>query len=248
MAEPISHLKAHRGACRAGSLTSGSGSNDPDNDTLSFEWRDENSQLVGTTSQVNFTAPVGSHTYTLTVNDGRGGSASDSVSVTVNPRLLTALAPAQAWIGLKNSDDVGTKFDVLAEVFKDGDLVGSGQVNSVSGGSSGFNNAILRTIPLALSSSANCCGGTFSIRLSVRIAADSGHRSGTARLWFNDAQANSGFGATIGGAANSYYLRDLLQLGTVVGSGPKKTSDVKVDRAVGGNPFKPFGTWSITLP
>jgi hypothetical protein len=167
---------------------------------------------------------------------------------TISSSQLTALGSAGIWLGLKNSDDVGTKFDLLAEVLKNGSLVGSGQLNGVAGGSSGFNNAVLRTISLALSSTANVSAGdTLSIRLSVRIAVDvSGHRSGTARLWFNDAAANSRFGATIGGSTSDYFLRDGFTLGSV-GAGPKKTIDVFVDRAVGGNPFKPFGTWNKTF-
>ena len=162
---------------------------------------------------------------------------------------LTALGPAQVWIGLKNSDDVGTKFDLLAEIFKNNALVGSGQLNAVAGGSSGFNNAILRTINLALASPVSVGpGDTLSIRLSVRIAVGvSGHRSGTARLWFNDAAANSRFGATIGGVASDYLLLDGFTLGAAAGTGPKKTIDVFVDRAAGGNPFKPFGAWSKTF-
>jgi len=226
----------------------GSASSDPDHDSLSFEWRDEGNHVVGTTAVVNLSVAVGSHTYTLTVNDGHGFASSDSVNVTVNPRVLAAVGPANVWIGLKNSDDVGTKFDLLVQVFKDGSPVGSGQSYSVVGGSSGFNNAKLRTIPLNLTSSANCCGGTLSVRVSVRIAADSGHRSGTARLWFNDAQANSNFSATIETSANNYFLLDLSKLGTAAGLGPKKTIDVFVDRAVNGNQFKVFGTWTITLP
>jgi len=225
----------------------GSGSSDSDHDSLSFEWRDEANQLVGTTAAVSPTVPVGSHTYTLTVNDGHGFTSSDSVNVTVNPRLLTAIGPANVWIGLKSSDDVGTRFDLLVEVFKDGTLVGSGQVSSVPGGSSGFNNARLNTIPVTLTSSANCCSGTLSARLSVRVAS-SGHRSGTARLWSNDAQANSNFSATIATSTNNYFLLDLSKLGTTAGPGPRKTVDVFVDRAVNGNPFKAFGTWTITLP
>jgi hypothetical protein len=226
----------------------GSASSDPDHDSLTFEWRDEGNNLVGASAVVNLTVPLGLHTYTLTVNDGHGFTSSDSVNVTVNPRLLAAVGPANVWIGLKNSDDVGTKFDLQVEVFKDGAPVGSGQSYSVAGGSSGFNNAKLRTIPLTLTSSANCCGGTLSVRVSVRVAADSGHRSGTARLWFNDAQANSNFIATIETSANNYFLLDLSKLGTAAGLGPKKTIDVLVDRAVNGNQYKAFGTWTITLP
>ena len=144
---------------------------------------------------------------------------------------------------MKNSDDVGTRFDLLAEVLKNGVLVGSGQLNSVPGGSSGFNNALLDTINLVLPGAvAINPGDTLSLRLSVRVAS-TGHRSGTARLWFNDPAANSRFRATIAGVTDSYFLRSGSTLTTTAGSGPKSTIDVFVDRAVSGNPFKPFGTW-----
>ncbi len=161
---------------------------------------------------------------------------------------LTALGPANMWIGLKNSDDVGTKFDLLADVSKNGSPVGSGTLYGVSGGASGFGNAVLRTINLALSSPVSLSSGeTLSIKLSVRIAVGvPGHSRGTARLWFNDAAASSRFGATIGGTTNDYFLLNGT-LGTSAGGGPKKSIDVLVDKAVGGNPFKPFGTWTKTF-
>lgn len=186
--------------------------------------------------------PVGVTTVVCAID----GGPQCSFSVTVFSSPLTALSSAQVWVGLKNSDDVGTKFDLLAEVLKNGTLVGSGQLNDVPGGSSGFNNAVLDTISLALSGPVDfCTGDVLSVRLSVRVAASSGHVSGTARLWFNDAAANSRFGATVGGSANSFFLRDGFALGTTAGSGPKRTIDVSVNRNVGGNPFKPFGTWSV---
>jgi hypothetical protein len=160
---------------------------------------------------------------------------------------LTSLGPAQVWLGLKNSDDAGTKFDLLAEVFKNGSLIGAGQLNDVSGGSNGFNNAILSTISLTQAGGTGFrTGDQLSIRFSVRIAATSGHSSGTARLWFNDAAANSRFRAIIGDVSNDYFLRSGSVLGTTAGTGPKATIDVTVNRNVGGNPFKPFGTWIIT--
>lgn len=169
---------------------------------------------------------------------------------TCAPARLTDLSPANMWIGLKNSDDVGTKFDLLAQVLINNVVVGSGELDAVNGGSSGFNNAVNRSITLALLGSppAIGLGDTLSFRLSVRISTTvSGHRSGTARLWFNDAQAKSCFDAAIGGVNNSYYLLVGSSLGYSAGPGPKKTIDVFVDKAVGGNPFKPFGTWIITF-
>jgi len=192
--------------------------------------------------------PKGSTTVNCIATDSSNNSTSCSFTVSVIPPQLTALSPGLVWLGLKNSDDVGTKFDLLAELFKSGAPVGSGQLDNVPGGSSGFNNAVLRTINLALSAPVDICAGdTLSVRISVRIAATSGHRAGTARLWFNDAAANSRFGATIGGVTQSYYLTSGFPLSLGPGPGPKNTIDVLVDRAIGGNPFKPFGTWSITF-
>jgi hypothetical protein len=167
------------------------------------------------------------------------------------PPRLTALGFAKVWIGLKNSDDVGTKFDLLAEVLKNGSVVGSGQLNDVPGGSSGFNNAVLRTIDLALAAPVDLFpGDTLKFRLSVRVAATSGHISGTARLWYNGAPVDTGsgrspgsrFGATIEGASADQFLRDGFVLSTTPGTW-KLTIDVPVSRK-SGNPFKPFGTWS----
>jgi uncharacterized repeat protein (TIGR03803 family) len=171
----------------------------------------------------------------------RGGGVVFKLVPPPPPPLV--IGPADAWIGLKNSDDTGTTFDLLAEVFQDTVLVASGQLSGVPGVGSGFNNARLRTI--ALTPATVTPGTTLSIRLSVRVAAESRHRTGTARLWFNDASANSRLEVTIGGSALNYYLLDGFNLGTEVGPGPKKTKDVLVDRARDGNAFKAFGTWSV---
>lgn len=178
----------------------------------------------------------------------RSGVVSFAVPPANASPVITSLGPAQAWIGLKNSDDVGTKFDLLAEVLKNGMGIGSGQLNGIPGGSSGFNNAKLQSMNLTMSNSASFSpGDVLTIRLSARIAASSGHRSGTARLWFNDSSANSRFSATIANAPTDFFLTTGMNLSGATGAGPKYTADVTVDRAVGGNPFKPFSTWSKTF-
>jgi hypothetical protein len=76
----------------------------------------------------------------------------------------------------------------------------------VPGGSSGFNNAKLDAIPLTSSASVTVApGDTLSLRLSVRnTCSGKTHNSGTARLWFNDSQANSHFDATISGTTKGF--------------------------------------------
>jgi hypothetical protein len=149
----------------------------------------------------------------------------------------------KVWIGLKNSDDVGTSFDLKAEV-TNGSSHGYGTLPDFNGGSSGFNNAHPATIPVNYSGGA---GGTVSVTLFVRVSCTSKHTSGTARLWWNDSQADSrvedtGFG--------TMYLRGTNTLGSV-GSGPKMTKDVLVKKngcGVGGEggTWQPFGTWTGT--
>lgn len=200
-----------------------------------------------TSGQIVTLLQEGANELTVTGTDVAGNTSTKSVAFTVN-RLLNELGDAGIWLGLKNSDDVGTSFDLQADVVVNGNLVASGQLLEVPGGSSGFNNASLRTIPLTFSGPAVIhTGDSLSVTFSVRVSAGSRHRSGTARLWFNDSAANSSFEATIDGNPIANYLLAGYLLGTSPGVGPKKTVDVTVDRAVGGNPFRPFGTWSRTI-
>ena len=46
---------------------------------------------------------------------------------------LTGIGAAQLWVGLKNSDDIGTSFDVRAEIYKNATLVASGETLCVQG-------------------------------------------------------------------------------------------------------------------
>ncbi len=160
-------------------------------------------------------------------------------------RSLSALNPAKVWIG-KGVLGIGVKFDLLAEVYKDQTLVSSGQVNSVNPGLGlGFNTAQLATIPFNTFSPVDFPQGSqLKIKLSVRNACSGSLLPfGTARLWFNDGQANSRFGATIASGSSDYFLRDAFVLATTVGAGPKKTIDVQAGAMC--SPFKPFGTWTV---
>jgi YVTN family beta-propeller protein len=198
--------------------------------------------LVVTPGQV---AVIDTSTLTVTATIPVGNHPIDVALKPAAPaRQLTELSPAKVWVGLKNSDDVGVKFDLRTEAYKNGVLVSSGQLNSVAAGSSGFNNARLNTIPFDSFAAVDFPpGSVLGFKLYVRNACTgSGHNSGTARLWFNDGAANSRFDATIGGSTSDYYLRDGFLLATTPGPGPKKTIDVAAGAKC--SPFKPFGTWT----
>jgi hypothetical protein len=186
----------------------------------------------------------GSDVFTYQANDGSVNS--DPTTVTITVHSTTLIGPATVWIGLKNSDDVGIRFDLLAEAYKNGALVGSGQLNSVAGGSSGFNNAKLQTIPVNLSGPVHfSAGDTLAIRISVRNACSgSGKNSGTARLWYDDGNTANSQVAAFLGAQIGYYLRGGFAFSVDPGPGPKKTFDMAAGNKC--SAFKPFGTWSVT--
>jgi hypothetical protein len=176
------------------------------------------------------------------------------------PNALTALSPANLWIGLKNSDDVGLRVDLLAEVFVNAVRVGHGELDNVVAGGSGFSNAALRTITLALDGlpmSVNT-GDALKLKLSVRrTCAPAGHASGTARLWYSGQPVDSGakrdagtrFDATIAGSTSNYYARNGLALSKTAGSATTFI-DVYVTSAAScpGRGFAAFGIWSMPVP
>ncbi len=160
---------------------------------------------------------------------------------------ITALSPAQVWVGLKNNQGIGGKFDLQAKVYKGNDVIGSGQVESVDAGKSGFAHAHLSSIPLTVTAPISInSGDQLKIEISVRNACvGSQSNGGIARMWYNDAQANTGFGVSIDNIAASYYLLSNSVLSTNVGIGPKLPSDVTVGSPCG--QFQSFGTWLVTL-
>lgn len=74
---------------------------DPDNDALTYSWTDTNGNVVGTSASVQLQVALGAHTFTLTVDDGNGHTASDTAQVTVGdtapPSIIVALTPAVLW-------------------------------------------------------------------------------------------------------------------------------------------------------
>lgn len=184
----------------------------------------------------------------------------DAIAFQLPSRTLTALSPAKLWVGLKNSDDVGLRLDLKAEVFINSTAnppVGTGELDNVSSGSSGFSGALLNTINLTLIGSPTLSpGDQLLLRASVRrTCTGGGHAAGTARLWYNGAKIDSGatrdagsrFDATINVTNSDYFLRTGFVLSTTAGAA-RTSIDKPVDSSAScpNRPFVEFGTWSIT--
>ena len=106
---PVADAGADRPMEATGANTSvtldGSASSDPDGDTLTYEWRDAGGQLVGTQVTAVVSLPLGTHTFTLTVDDGHGGTASDTVTITVRDTTapsITSIAASPNVLGPPN--------------------------------------------------------------------------------------------------------------------------------------------------
>jgi hypothetical protein len=85
---------------------------DPDLHALDYEWTNQAGELLSTFPALRLQYPPGTHRFTLTVRDGRGGVARDEVAVTIRPqpeivvRYLADLAyydPIGSWEVLEDA-------------------------------------------------------------------------------------------------------------------------------------------------
>ena len=204
------------------------------------------------------TGSLGSKTFTVNARDNAGNPAICSVSYSV-VRFLTSLDSAKVWLGLKNSDAVGLRVDLLVQLFLNSVVVGSGQLNNVATGSSGFNNAQLNVIPLSLLSGPALVppDAQLALRVSVRsTCGGGGHGSGTPRLWYNGRSVDTGpsvdagsrFGATISASTSNYFLRSGSALDVTAGSSRAfLDSAVTNQLACPGRPFNALGSWGVVV-
>jgi hypothetical protein len=201
--------------------------------------------------------------HLVTINTGTGAVTNVGPTGVAQMDALAfqpdGYSPARLWVGLKNSDDVGLRLDLKAELFLDttsNPPIASGEVDNVQSGSSGFNNAQLNSVFLNLAGGPTGIvpAGNFLLRVSVRrTCSGGGHASGTARLWYNGRAIDTGstrdagsrFDVTQGGVNSEEYLRTGFALSDTAGS-----SRTFIDKAVDSKtpcpsrPFVPFGTWT----
>jgi alpha-tubulin suppressor-like RCC1 family protein len=120
---------------------------------------------------------------------------------------VTAAGPADVWLGLKNSDDVGTRFDLRVEAYKNGDLVGSGEFRCIHGLVRNANQATEVTVGFDSFAPAVFDGTSdvFSLKVLARIGTTpagafcGGHSNATGvRLYFDATSRVASVGLTLG--------------------------------------------------
>jgi hypothetical protein len=190
-------------------------------------------------------------------------------------RLLTALSPVHAWLGLRNSDDQGTQFDVLAELLLNDEAVATGLRRCITGVTRNPASAKEATIdwadfdPLTIGAS-----DVLTVRLSVRIGTTptgarcagpgGSHASASGlRFYYDSAARASRLDLTLDDHSSDAWFHSN---GTACGSSPStgvsatwldddapavgtpRCRDSAGLRFAGGNPWKAVGTWFLELP
>ena len=100
-------------------------SNDPDLDSLSYEWS-VNGQVVAQSALTDVTLGLGTQTITLTVRDGRGGTGRATVTIQVLPRSLSVQSVSPSRLMRDSTPRLvikGTGFSDRATVFIPGGAI-----------------------------------------------------------------------------------------------------------------------------
>ena len=118
-----------------------------------------------------------------------GGNPWKEIGTWTAPAVVTGtFSSLSAYVGLKNSDDQGTQFDVRAELYKNGSLIGSGETYCVTGVTRNPDQA--KNIVVSLSQ--NSIGAT-DVKVLTRIGTTAtgtfcgGHASATGLRFYFDA-------------------------------------------------------------
>jgi hypothetical protein len=188
---------------------------------------------------------------------------------------VSALSPAHVWVGLKNSDDQGTQFDLRVELLKNGTPVASGLTRCVTGVTRNPTFAKEVVIPFdAFAPEPVASGDVLSLRVSTRIGTIVGdtkcagpggsHNNARGlRLYYDSTGRPSRFDVTIAPNPNEdLYLHsdggncpngdgDSPGVTTrFLDSTPPTSATPKCKDSLGlnfngGNPYAVIGTWSL---
>lgn len=166
---------------------------------------------------------------------------------------------AGVWIGLKNSDDQGTQFDLRTEVYKGETLVASGETACVTGVTRNPSMAKLVMIPVGNFSGLFGSGDQFSVRVLTRIGTNpdgtkcsgpGGSHSNAVglRLYYDSVSQSSGI--TFG---LSPYFMHLSGTNFFLDAQAPATPSSKYQDSAGvnflkGNPWKEIKTWRMIVP
>jgi hypothetical protein len=166
---------------------------------------------------------------------------------------------ATAWIGLKNSDDQGTAFDLRTELYHGGTLIAQGLTRCITGVTRNANQAKEVSFEFDAVPPVTVAAGDV-LKLLTRIGTNPddtkcpGHNNATGlRLYYDAATRTSGFGGPMAsGASASFFLHLAGSSQVFNATTPTATTAHTQDSAgvnfTGGNAWKEIGSWTRVAP
>lgn len=188
------------------------------------------------------------------------GNRPGFIGISLDRETIASLGPAKLWIGLKNSDDQNTQFDLRVELYLNDSLVSEGLTRCITGVTRNPSTAVEVTVTFgAITHGAPKSGDILSLKVLTRIGTNPndtkcpGHNNAVGlRLYFDAMSHPSRFAAEITPdplaalflhSNGTDFLDDMPPSATTA-----KFKDSSSLNFSGDNPWKAIGTWSITLP
>ena len=146
------------------------------------------------------------------------GNWSAASSITAGD--IASLSDLHVWLGLKNSDDQGTNFDLRVEAYKNGTPITSGQSLCITGVVRNAANAKEVVVPFNSFSNVSFNGSSdvLSLKILTRIGTDAtggscgGHSNAVGlRLYFDATTRTSRFNATYGASDTTPPVLNVAQ-------------------------------------
>jgi hypothetical protein len=122
-----------------------------------------------------------------------------AAATTTTATRLTSLSALHVWIGLKNTDDQGTYFDVRAELRKNDAVIASGETKTIQGVVRNEASAKEVTVTFgAVSDTQLNPGDVLSVRIRAKVADSGGHATALGvRLYYDATNRAAAFGAVL---------------------------------------------------
>ena len=186
-----------------------------------------------------------------------------SATFAINAASIVNTSPAKLWIGLKNSDDQGTQFDLRTELYINGVQVSEGETLCITGVTRNPSYAKEVTVPFnPITNGTYVPGDILSLKVLTRIGTtpDGQKCSGPGgshnnavglRLYYDSPDRPSRFGyETVANAMQDLFLHSSganYFLDNVQPTGTAKYKDSTSVNYSGGNPWMEIGTWTMML-
>jgi PKD repeat protein len=250
-------------------------SNDEDGEITEYFWDFGDGAYADGIAASHVYADPGTYRVVLVVQDDDGGlgfAAADSAIVVPESPVpeLTDLGDAHLWVGLENSDDQGTRFDLQVELLRNGTAIASGLERCVADITRNPSQAKEVVVDWnAFPDTEIEPGDALSLRVSTRIGTNPdgtkcspGHNTAVGlRVYYDATSRASRLGIAI--TPDPSVEVHLRSNGSVCGNGPSagvtswylstvasttataKCKDSASIGFAGGNPFREVGNWSL---